>query len=277
MSDNLPLVIEPTTLESWLAGKEAPKRLLIVDLSNPDSYQRMHVPGAVNCAYSSIIASRPPVMGLVPNENTLSGVFSQLGLTPDTHVIAYDDEGNGKASRLIFTLHSIGHTSTSLLNGGINAWAAEGHELESGINTPEPSDYVARLDTSKDSPVATRSHIEANLDNDDVQIVDTRSAAEYAGVDMRAAKGGHIPGAIHFDWTEAMDRMNNLRHKPAGELQALLQSRGLSSHKPTIVYCQTHHRSAHTYVALKNLGYATVKGYPGAWSEWGNLADTPVE
>ncbi|WP_455204598.1 sulfurtransferase [Kaarinaea lacus] len=44
-----------------------------------------------------------------------------------------------------------------------------------------------------------------------------------------------------------------------------------------IVYCQTHHRSALTYVALKSMGYKNVKGYPGSWSEWGNLTDTPVE
>jgi len=44
-----------------------------------------------------------------------------------------------------------------------------------------------------------------------------------------------------------------------------------------ITYCQSHHRSAHTYVMLKWLGYPKVKGYPGAWSEWGNHPDTPVQ
>jgi thiosulfate/3-mercaptopyruvate sulfurtransferase len=47
--------------------------------------------------------------------------------------------------------------------------------------------------------------------------------------------------------------------------------------KEVIVYCQTHHRSAHTYIVLKALGYPDVKGYPGSWSEWGNLPDTPIE
>ena len=52
---------------------------------------------------------------------------------------------------------------------------------------------------------------------------------------------------------------------------------GVTPDKEVIVYCQTHHRSSHTYVILKALGYPRVKGYPGAWSEWGNSPDTPVE
>ncbi|WP_455219340.1 sulfurtransferase [Kaarinaea lacus] len=51
----------------------------------------------------------------------------------------------------------------------------------------------------------------------------------------------------------------------------------MAAEKTTIVYCQTHHRSALTYIALKHLGFSDIKGYPGSWSEWGNSTDTPVE
>jgi thiosulfate/3-mercaptopyruvate sulfurtransferase len=43
-----------------------------------------------------------------------------------------------------------------------------------------------------------------------------------------------------------------------------------------VAYCQTHHRSAHTWFMLKWLGYAA-RGYEGSWSDWGNREDTPVE
>jgi thiosulfate/3-mercaptopyruvate sulfurtransferase len=44
-----------------------------------------------------------------------------------------------------------------------------------------------------------------------------------------------------------------------------------------IAHCQTHHRSAHSFFVLKFLGFPTVRGYPGSWSEWGNRPDTPIE
>ena len=75
----------------------------------------------------------------------------------------------------------------------------------------------------------------------------------------------------------AYDQSRNLRLKPTAELQALHESRGITPDKEIIAYCQTHHRSALSYVALKTLGYPNIKGYAGSWSEWGNDVNTPVE
>ena len=63
----------------------------------------------------------------------------------------------------------------------------------------------------------------------------------------------------------------------AGMIQQQLDQAGITRDKEVIVYCQTHHRSAFSYVMLRALGYENVKGYPGSWSEWGNRDDTPVE
>jgi len=57
----------------------------------------------------------------------------------------------------------------------------------------------------------------------------------------------------------------------------MLDELGLTQDKEIIVYCQSHHRSALSYLMLKYLGYKKVRGYPGSWSEWGNRTDTPVE
>ncbi len=57
---------------------------------------RQHVPGAVHLSYERIIDAKPPAMGLLPDDWELGAVFSSLGMTPHTHVVAYDDEGNGK-------------------------------------------------------------------------------------------------------------------------------------------------------------------------------------
>jgi thiosulfate/3-mercaptopyruvate sulfurtransferase len=73
-----------------------------------------------------------------------------------------------------------------------------------------------------------------------------------------------------------MDQARNLRLKPTALLEELLASRGINLEQEVIVYCQTHHRSAHTWMMLKSLGYGRVRGYAGSWSEWGNDPTTPV-
>ena len=106
--------------------------------------------------------------------------------------------------------------------------------------------------------------------------LDARSPGEYDGTTVRSARGGHIPGAVHYEWTRAMDRTRNLRLRPLAELTDELALQGITPGHEVVTYCHTHHRSAYSYAVLRILGYARVRGYPGSWSDWGNREDTPV-
>ena len=267
---DLPLIVEPDQLERTLGAED----LLVVDVSEEQVHVQQHVPGAVHLAYQAIIKVKPPAMGLLPDDRQLSQVLSSLGMTANTHVVAYDNEGNGKAARLLWTLDVIGHASFSLLNGGLHAWVNEGHPTEHGTNRPRHAEYtVTRLPRA----IADRSYILARLEDPNVVVLDVRTMAEYSGQDRRAARGGHIPGAVNMDWTLTMDRARNLRIKPDAELREMLQELGITPDKEVIAHCQTHHRSAHTYIVLKSLGYPRIRGYDGSWSEWGNDLELPIE
>ena len=266
----LPLIVEPDALEAVL-GTDG---LLVVDLNEAAVYEQGHVPGAVNFPYAAMIGPRPPAMGTIAPAEHLSAALSAIGLTPDLHVVAYDGEGTGKASRLLWTLDVIGHRNFSLLSGGLHSWAGEAHPMEQGANTPTPSSYVATLGSEG---IADKGHILSHLNDSSMVVLDCRSAAEYDGSDVRAARGGHIPGAVNMDWLMAMDRGRNFRFLPEADLRALLAERGVTDDKEVIVHCQTHHRSAHSYMVLKSLGFTKIRGYDGSWSEWGNDLDLPIE
>jgi thiosulfate/3-mercaptopyruvate sulfurtransferase len=271
MSDAIPLLLEPDELEALLKIRDD---LLIIDLSAAENYAAHHIPGAVHLPFKLLQAGTPPAPGKLPAKEALEAVFSQIGLTTDKHVIAYDDEGGGWAGRLLWTLDVLDHTKYSYLNGGLVAWVNEGYPTSTAEKKITPGSYHATFDPK---PVADLDDVLSNYQKTDTVIWDARSAAEYDGSKVVAKRGGHIPGAVHLDWLDLMDRTRNLRFKPLEELQAQLNQLGITKDKTVITHCHSHHRSGLSYLLMKILGYPNIKAYHGSWGEWGNREDTPVK
>ena len=123
--------------------------------------------------------------------------------------------------------------------------------------------------------MATADDVLRSLDKKEVTIFDCRSDDEYMGRNIRAARGGAIPGTIHLEWTHNLDATG--RYKSTSDLEAMYTSAGLAQDKEIIPYCQGGYRAAHSYLALRLLAYPRVRNYLGSWREWGNRLDLPIE
>ena len=266
----LPLIIEPQAFHEFMQQAQGCD-LLIIDLCSEQSYAAAHIPGAVFVAPKALSCGQPPAPGRLPDQAHLDALFSSLGLTPETHVVVYDDEGGGWAGRMIWTLDVIGHTRYSYINGGLPAWKTAGLPLQTAScqRQPVPQQVIIHR-----QPIAEIDDILPNLNSANFVVWDARGPLEYSGEKVLAAKGGHIPGAINAEWTSLMDPARDLRIRT--DAREYLAALGIDGSKKIVTHCQSHHRSAFTYLVGKMLGF-DIKGYHGSWSEWGNHADTPVE
>ncbi|MEW6445907.1 MAG: sulfurtransferase [Pseudomonadota bacterium] len=271
MDNPIQLLLEPDQLHSMLGQPD----LLLIDMTADDHYRLAHLPGAVHLDFADIVSERPPTAGLLPDEKAFNRRMRALGLRQGMRVVVYDENNGLKACRLIWTLHCFGFDDASLLNGGLDAWQAAGLKLRSGRIQPIEGDIELRR---TGAGVREAEAILDRLGRDDVVLLDARSAGEFKGVDVRAARGGRIPGAVHYEWSRAQDVCDHYRFRPPAALRDELGALGITPDKEVIVYCQTHRRSCVSWFTLRRLlGFEKVYGYPGAWSDWGNRTDLPIE
>ena len=218
-----------------------------------------------------LLCNRPPAPGRIAPVEQLNRLFSYLGMTPETHVVVYDDEGGGWAGRFIWTLDAIGHTHYSYLNGGLHGWLDDGLPLSTDASHPASCPIEVEINPEI---LIEIPDILAHLQDENFRVWDARGPAEYTGQRVAAQKAGHIPGAINCEWTELMDRERGLRIRT--DAAELLAKRGLTDTQKIVTHCQSHHRSGFTYLVGKSLGF-DIAAYHGSWAEWGNHPDTPVE
>ena len=268
---NIPILIEPEALQAALSDSQ----LLVVDLSKAATYAQRHIPGAIHMEYSVLTSGTQPAPGLLPSEERLAQIAGMLKLETMSRVVAYDDEGSGSAARLAWTLHYLGYESVQVLHGGLQAWTDEGHPVD---DRPVLPDVTATLAPASRNPsvLADHTYVRQHLDDESVLLLDARTPEEYAGTKVRAARGGHIPGAVNLNWLDTIDKNRSLRLKSPERLSNALKALGVRPEQEVITYCHSHHRSAHAWLMLKSLGFPRVRGYAGSWSEWGNHPHTPV-
>ena len=109
----------------------------------------------------------------------------------------------------------------------------------------------------------------ARLNQPWVQLIDIRSAREYDGRDIRALRGGHIPGARNVP-------LGKGEGSPDVGTAFAPQLASLDRRKETIVYGHQGSDAAQVADWLKAQGFRQVRVYTGAWQTWGNRLELPA-
>lgn len=263
---------QPLTTPAELKGKLGNPQLCLIDTRPAEAFAQGHIPGSIHLdlfGLSLIDTSPAPLKAFLW---MIHHLFETRGVSREKEVVLYEETSGMRGARGFWFLEYFGHPSARVLDGGIRAWREAGYPVTTDVVSPRAASFAA---AERRDLLATAEDVLRGIEKATVRLLDTRSDDEYMGRNVRAARGGAIPGAVHLEWTQNLDASG--KYKPAAELRQMYQNVGITPDKEIIPYCQGGYRSAHTYLALRLLGFPRIRNYLGSWKEWGDRLDLPIE
>ena len=278
----MPILITPDELarrrDAERTGR-AQSRTVVLDvrwtLAEPDgrpAFRAGHIPGAVYVDLDRDLADHDAIgqgRHPLPSEAAFTEAMRRWGLNDGDTVVVMDDVGNQSAARAWWLLRHAGFADVRMLDGGLPAWTAAGHPLETGDPVPEPGDARAHFGSMPLIDADGAAAFPAGG-----VLLDARAAARYRGeVEPIDPRAGHITGARSAPNAGNLDA--NGRFLAPDALRRRFAAVGIEPGTPAAAYCGSGITAAHEVAALALAGIDAAL-FPGSWSQWSNEDGRPV-
>lgn len=233
-----------------------------------NAYRQGHIPGARYANLNNDLSS--PVLSYtgrhpLPNFKKLATQLGLWGVSNRSQVIVYDDNSGAIAGRFWWLLRTMGHQNVALLDGGINHWQKLKLPLTTKLPKILPNQFRAYVD---DHAWLSANNLENNLANNQITLVDARSAERFSGqLEKIDAIAGHIPKALNRPFNLNLNQ-HGLFLSPEVlkiEFKQLLGSRSVDK---VIHMCGSGVTACHNLLAMEYAGLQGSKLFAGSWSEW---------
>jgi len=233
----------------------------ITNRSGYEDYRRGHIPSAGFADLKGDLCDQSnPIEFSLPSPEAFCAAMGKLGVGDGSRVVLYDALLSAWAARVWWMLRWVGFDQAAILDGGLNAWRAEGRPVST-----DPATHPERHLTPRPRPelIADRDEVFTAIDDGDVQLIDTLPSEIYRGEMSMYARPGHIPTAINISGTELVDESGHYR--PLPELDAMHKG---DRTKRAITYCGGGILASSNAFVMTRLGFENVAVYTASLQEW---------
>jgi len=249
------------------------------DLMQPEkgaqAYREGHVPGA-RFAHSDrdLSGAKTGKTGRhpLPDPSAFMAWLGANGVDAARQVVSYDYVGGASATRLWWMLRWLGHDAVAVLDGGWEAWIADGAPVTTELPSITNTTFAGKPRALSVDVGFVLSH----LGDPGVTVVDARAPERYRGeTEPIDPVAGHIPGALNRLYKNNLDAGGRFKSEELlrAEFQALLAGR---SPGQIVHQCGSGVSACHNILAMEIAGLPGSRLYPGSWSEWCADPSRPV-
>lgn len=242
-----------------------PSVVVIAIGNQAGEFETGHIPGARFIRYGDIAIDVDGIQSELPPPDQLRRVLTAAGISDRSKVIIYGSPI--AATRLFFTLDYFGHPHARVLNGGLNAWRANGGAIETGAARAAATGVTLTPKLNPDR-VVSADWVKERLSSTKMTLLDARPDAEFTGADggMNGMHvKGHLPDAQQLVWNTLLDSSG--RFLPDAELRKKYNAIGAVNGTPLVSYCMVGMRASVTYFVARHLGY-DARMYDGSIVDW---------
>lgn len=248
----------------------------IIDIRKPKQYLKNHIPNAIHTWRPEYANKSHTTKGMMAEKAQMQALLQKWGVTESDTLILYDGRGNSNACRMWWILKQYGFEQVKILDGSYIRWQQLNFPTDT-IHTQTAKSQIKLKDLNPKKS-ANISEVEQHFKQGKI-LLDSRTIGEYKGETIKGnvKRGGHIPNAVRFDWSELVKigKGEDGTFRDIETIKAKLDKIEVSKEDDIIVYCQSGVRSACvTFVLSELLGYTNVRNYDGSWLEW---SDTDLE
>lgn len=278
----------PLVTTDWLQENLDNDRLVLIDASmatvigtEPIVYEHPEwIPGSQQIDLEGTLCNtESSQLHAFPTEAQLTEEARRLGITPESLVVLYDNQGIYSAPRAWWILRAMGIPQVFVLDGGLPQWLAEGRKTVSAPvkDSASPGSVVGNLNPLR---VRDSAYVFEHLEDEGVTVIDARSRARFlaqAPEPRPGVRGGHIPNSLNLPFTEILD---GYRFKPASELAATFEkvAPGLQpgNGQQLVFSCGSGITACIILLAAELAGHDQLSLYDGSWADWGSDESLPV-
>jgi thiosulfate/3-mercaptopyruvate sulfurtransferase len=239
------------------------------------TFETAHIPGADFLELQSEFSDHATRLHfMMPSTEHLSAAFGRHGLGNGNRAVLYSAGTPMWATRFWWMLRALGFDNAAVLDGGFDAWKAEGRSLETG----GPKGYPPATFTVKPRMglFADSAAVKAAIVEPSNVIVNALGPQFHLGLEpSRYGRAGRIPGSVNVPAATLMDAAKKLTS--TADAEAKFAAQGITKDKRVIAYCGGGISATVDLFLLHQLGYDNLTLYDGSMGEWAKDETLPIE